>query len=146
MVVQKLSAWVGSSTGNAGDGESSGGVVTGWPGGGLIGWRGFVLKNPIDSSWGAELVRASSCLKEFLGLRIYFRVLALALELAGGEFPPPMAVSMDANEVLLGIDGEKVSRNTKYLAAKYGSRSTRYLAAKYGTVREAERGLAIALR
>ena len=64
-----------------------------------------VPKNLTDSSLGAELVLASSCLKGILGLRIQFR--ELALELTGDEHPPPTPVFMDANAVLLGIDSER---------------------------------------
>ena len=102
---QHLSAWVDSPSGNAGAGESFGGIVTGWPGSGLIGWLSVVPKNLTDSSWGAEPVLASSCMKALLGLRIQFR--ELALELTGDEHPPPTPVFMDANAVLLGIDSER---------------------------------------
>ena len=129
---EHLCAWVDSSSGNAGPGESFGGIVTGWRGSGAIGWTSVVPKNLTDSSWGAELVLASSCMKGLLGLRIQFRELALAL--LGGEHPPPTSVFMDANAVLLGNDSEKVSRDTKYLAAKYAM------------IRDAEKARAIALK
>ena len=129
---QHLSAWVDSSSGNAGDCESFGGIFTGRRGSGLIGWTSTVPKNLTDSSWGAELVLASSCMKGLLVLRIQFRELALAF--LGGEHPSPTSVFMDANAVLLGIDSEKVSRDTKYLAAKYAM------------IRDAQKARAIALR
>ena len=125
-------ACIDSSSGNAGDGESFGGIVTGWPGSRLIGWVSAVPKNLTDSSWGAELVLASSCMKGLLGLRIQLR--EIALDLLGGEQPPPTPVFMDASAVLLGIDSEKASRDTKYLSAKYAM------------IRDAQKARAIALR
>ena len=114
--------YVDSSALNGPRGGSFGGHVTQFVEGdpaapdakvsGAISWRCVVPRVLGDSSAAAELIMCSIALKQTLGERM------LAREL--GQTPPgPTSVYMDASAVLHGAEAERVSRETRYLAARY---------------------------
>ena len=81
-------------------------------------------KRLTDSSWGSELISATLVLKAVLALRIQLRELSMT-------FDRPTVVHMDAAAVLLGRQAEHLSRNNRYMAARYAM------------IREAESALAL---
>ena len=121
---ERCAAWCDSSSCNRGAGESYGGFGFGWPRSGLIAWRVLVPKRLTDSSWGSELISATLVLKAVLALRIQLRELSMT-------FDRPTVVHMDAAAVLLGRQAEHLSRNNRYMAARYAM------------IREAESALAL---
>ena len=121
---ERCAAWCDSSSCNRGAGESYGGFSFGWPRSGLIAWRVLVPKRLTDSSWGSELISATLVLKAVLALRIQLRELSMT-------FDRPTVVHMDAAAVLLGRQAEHLSRNNRYMAARYAM------------IREAESALAL---
>ena len=101
-----------SSVLNAGAGQSFGGHCSCYEGSGLLNWRCFVPRRLSDSSAAAELIVATSAAKWILGQRM------LSAELRQGQ-EGPSPLYLDAQATLQGTAAEKVSRDMKYMAARY---------------------------
>ena len=101
-----------SSVLNAPGSGSFGGHAMCYEGSGLMDWRCFVPRRLGDSSATAELIVATEACKAALGHRILFRELQV-------DQARPTLLLTDAQAAKNGAAMEKVSRNMKYMSARY---------------------------
>jgi hypothetical protein len=103
-----------SSVANLKDGSCFGGYTFGVENNtsGLVDWKCVVPRHFSDSSAAAELVMATMSTKMILG----FRMLLSELKMLS---PGPTALYLDANAVINGADMEKVTREMRFMAARY---------------------------
>ena len=101
-----------SSAMNGGAGRSWGGFGFGLRGSGLTTYRCLSPRMMADSSGGSELIVATLLLKEIIGERI------IAAELAGLPLVRGTELFMDATAVLSGVEMDRVSRESRYLATR----------------------------
>jgi hypothetical protein len=106
-----MAAYADSSALNGEGGHSWGGYGIGQPGSGLTHFRVLCPKQLADSSGGNELITAVLALKEVIAERIGQAEL--------GTLPPRATdLHLDAQVVLDGVAMDRVSRESRYLAAK----------------------------
>jgi hypothetical protein len=106
-----MAAYADSSALNGEGGHSWGGYGIGQPGSGLTHFRVLCPKQLADSSGGNELITAVLALKEVIAERIGQSEL--------GTLPQrPTDLHLDAQVVLDGVAMDRVSRESRYLAAK----------------------------
>jgi hypothetical protein len=79
---------------------------------GLLEWRCFVPRSFPDSSAAAELIITSHACKSILGFRLLLAELHL---LSHG--PTPMY--LDASAVINGAEMEKITKQMRFMAARY---------------------------
>ena len=101
-----------SSAMNGGAGRSWGGFGFGLRGSGLTTYRCLSPRMMADSSGGSELIVATLLLKEIIGERI------IAAELAGFPLVRGTELFMDATAVLSGVEMDRVSQESRYLATR----------------------------
>jgi hypothetical protein len=98
---------------NLPEGGAFGGIVFGLDGlTGILEWRCLVSNDPVDSSGSAELVNSTYALKSILGFSMMLRELQLIT-------PGPVPLYLDANAVINGAEMEKVTREMRFMAARY---------------------------
>jgi hypothetical protein len=106
-----MAAYADSSALNGEGGHSWGGFGCGQPGSGLTHFRVLCPKQLADSSGGNELITAVLALKDVIAERIGKAEL--------GTLPPRATdLHLDAQVVLDGVAMDRVSRESRYLAAK----------------------------
>jgi hypothetical protein len=91
---------------------SFGGMAFGVEGSGLVDWQVIAPRQISDSSASAELVIATRAAKAILGFRLLLKELGML-----HEGPTPMY--LDASAVISGAEMEKVTREMRYMAARY---------------------------
>jgi len=98
---------------SAGGGAGNfGGYCASLPGSALIDWKCFTPRKLADSSAAAELVMATAAVKSVLGHRLLFKELGMIED-------GPTDFMVDAQAVLSGAEMEKVTRDMRYMAARY---------------------------
>jgi hypothetical protein len=102
-----------SSLANLANGSTFGGVTFGLDAvSGLVDWRCMVPRSFSDSSAAAELMIATYAVKSILGYRMLLHELRM---LPLGATP----LYLDANAVINGAEMEKITKQMRFMAARY---------------------------
>jgi hypothetical protein len=104
--------WSDSSALNAGAGLSWGGGCSGVRGSGLVSWKSFAPKKPVDSSGAAELIAATFTNKFGQGTRMFVKEFCMGALIH-------WAFNIDAPSALAGVGMERVSDRMRHIAARY---------------------------
>jgi hypothetical protein len=102
--------WADSSAMNAAPG-SWGGYCANAPGSGVFMWRTLTPRRMADGTVGCECILATHALKAIMGHRIMCKELTL-------QAPGPTVLNLDALGTLQGVEMERVSAASKYLATR----------------------------
>jgi len=92
-------------------GSSYGGYTVGFPGSGAVQFRCLVPSKLADSSAGSETIMACQCVKAIVAMRMLTEELGLKQ-----HAPTPM--SLDAKAVIDGTTMDRVSQQSRWLAAR----------------------------
>jgi hypothetical protein len=104
--------WLMYTDSSAGGVGNFGGYCAGVRGSALFDWKCFTPRRLTDSSAAAELVMATAAVKSVIGFRMLFKELKLQPE-------GPTDFMVDAQAVISGTEMEKITREMKYMAARY---------------------------
>ncbi len=103
--------WVDSSGINNVGGTSWGGIACGAPYSAFFFWVSILPKRLGTSSAASELVAASEALKQSIGFKMLLTEPTL-------QAPGPVPLNMDAEAVIEGVETERVSKESRYMAAR----------------------------
>ena len=92
-------------------GSSYGGYTIGFPGSGAVQFRCFVPSKLADSSAGSETIVACQCVKAIVAMR-------MITEELGHKQTAATPMSLDAKAVIDGTTMDRVSQQSRWLAAR----------------------------